>query len=346
MSLSPDDLPEEVGRALDRLADEDATAVLAAARSKARAHAQEVLERALVHRLLARAGAGQAPEQPHPPSEPRHLADARSEPDRSEGEALYLYGVVSADESPSTSIAGVSPGGPIETVECDGLAAVVSRVPLSEFGDEHLKENLEQMAWLERTARGHEAVIEAVRTQSTMIPMRLCTLFRSRKAIREMLSREAEPLRDGLERLSGRSEWGVKVLADLARLQLSFPSVQAAPADRADVSAGRSYLQGRQAERRLAREVDAWVRGVVREVHDTLTAAASMGLRNPVQPRELSGYDDEMVLNGVYLVPDATLDQFRICVDDLNQRYSSVGLRLELTGPWPPYNFVAAPEAQ
>ena len=96
---------------------------------------------------------------------------------------------------------------------------MVSRVPLSEFGDEHLKQNLERMDWLERTARGHEAVMENMSTQTTMIPMRICTLFRGQASVREMLTREAEPLADALDRLAGRSEWGVKALADMAGVQ-------------------------------------------------------------------------------------------------------------------------------
>jgi hypothetical protein len=344
MKLGPEDLSEPIGRALDKLADEDAAEVLAAARSGAKAHVQQLLEGALIERLLARAFAAQSLAQLSTASEHRLDEERGRQPDTGGEEALYLYGVVFADEPPPTAITGVPPGGPVETVTCDGLAAVVSCVPLSEFGDEHLKENLEKMPWLERTARAHEAVIEVVRTRCTMIPMRLCTLFRSRQAICDMLSREAEPLQEALARLAGRSEWGVKVLADLPRIQLSLSSASATHGERDDVSTGRGYLEVRRAERRLAREVETWVRETVHEVHQSLAAAAAIGLRNPVQPRELSGYAEEMVLNGVYLVADSELEEFRNCVDHLNERHSTIGLRLELTGPWPPYNFVAAPE--
>ena len=79
-------------------------------------------------------------------------------------------------------------------------------------------------------------------------------------------------------------------------------------------------------------------------MHETLTAASATGLRNPLHPRELSGYEDEMVLNGVYLVPDAATRRFSTLVDGLDERYAASGLRFELTGPWPPYNFVSPPE--
>ena len=83
--------------------------------------------------------------------------------------------------------------------------------------------------------------------------------------------------------------------------------------------------------------VGAWA---VSEVHETLTAASATGLRNPLHPRELSGYEDEMVLNGVYLVADAhlTIPDARGWTQRAIRAHRP---RLELTGPWPPYNFVS-----
>jgi hypothetical protein len=47
-----------------------------------------------------------------------------------------------------------------------------------------------------------------------------------------------------------------------------------------------------------------------------------------------------MLLNGVYLVDDEDEDRFRRVVDELSEEYSRVSVTVELTGPWPPYNFV------
>jgi gas vesicle protein GvpL/GvpF len=341
MSLDRDRLPGDIAKQLDRLADEDAAEVLARARANAAARVQEALEQALVERLLTRVGLPSAEEHNYDSQEQARPA---SDTPQSEGEALYLYGVVSADATPTSMVAGVVPGGPLEMVAQDDLAAVVSRVPLSEFGDDHLKYNLERIDWLERTARGHETVIEVVRTQSTMIPMRMCTLFRSASSVREMLAREAQPLAEALVRLAGRSEWGVKALADLSRIQDALSSEPAPATAGGRGEAGRRYLEGRQAERRVVREIDGWLQTAIAEAHEGLSGLAAMSLRNPVQPQELSGYEEEMVLNGVYLVADSAFERFRARVDDFNARYTPNGLRLELTGPWPPYNFVSPPE--
>jgi hypothetical protein len=47
-----------------------------------------------------------------------------------------------------------------------------------------------------------------------------------------------------------------------------------------------------------------------------------------------------MVLNGVYLVPVSAETRFHAQIRALGQEFASLGLQLELTGPWPAYNFV------
>jgi hypothetical protein len=347
MSADPERLPDELARALDRLADEDAARVLAQARAGATARAQALLEEALVTRLLARA----LPQAPAAPAtgaaaEPPAVAEAESESAGSDSaqpgdeEILYLYGVMRADAPTPANASGVGPDSPVGLVVAGDLAAVISRVPASEFGDEHLKQNLERMEWLERTARRHEAVLETIREHATVIPMRMCTLFRSAESVREMLEREYEPLERALDRLIGRNEWGVKALVDLAVVRRRLATDTGASMAPDLAASGRGYLESKQAERRSANETRAWVRETATAVHEALTAAAASASRNPPQPRELTGYEDEMVLNGAYLVADDEVERFSALVAELDERHRPEGLRLELTGPWPPYNFV------
>jgi hypothetical protein len=48
-----------------------------------------------------------------------------------------------------------------------------------------------------------------------------------------------------------------------------------------------------------------------------------------------------MVLNGVYLVPDDDLERFHAELPVVEAEFGSLGVELELTGPWPAYNFVS-----
>jgi hypothetical protein len=47
-----------------------------------------------------------------------------------------------------------------------------------------------------------------------------------------------------------------------------------------------------------------------------------------------------MFLNGVYLVPDVAAPTFRDVVDTLADEFDRHGVEVDLSGPWPAYNFV------
>ena len=53
-----------------------------------------------------------------------------------------------------------------------------------------------------------------------------------------------------------------------------------------------------------------------------------------------SGHPGEMILNGVYLVEADALEAFRTEVAELSEAFAPSGIELEMTGPWPAYNFV------
>jgi hypothetical protein len=48
-----------------------------------------------------------------------------------------------------------------------------------------------------------------------------------------------------------------------------------------------------------------------------------------------------MILNGAYLVETKRTEGLRRLLSELEDRHRALGARLELTGPWPPYNFVS-----
>jgi hypothetical protein len=106
---------------------------------------------------------------------------------------------------------------------------------------------------------------------------------------------------------------------------------------------GGSYLGRKQQDLRLRDEVDAALDAAVQESHARLEEWAVASELLPPQRAELSGHSGEMVLNGAYLVDDERLDGFGTVIDELGRQYGGdKGLTFELTGPWPPYNFVGA----
>ena len=112
--------------------------------ARAESEAVAILRDALVQAATTR--------QPQPKPEPKPVR--RSEPVA--GELVWVYCVVPADARPPRGAAGVDPRFPVERVAAAGLAAFVSRVPVAEFGAEALRQNLNELDWLERVWRKGE----------------------------------------------------------------------------------------------------------------------------------------------------------------------------------------------
>jgi Gas vesicle synthesis protein GvpL/GvpF len=254
----------------------------------------------------------------------------------------YAYCVMAGDARPELDgVAGVDPARPPRVVRRAGLAAVAGDVALAEFGAAALKRNLEDVRWLERVARAHEAVLDRALQAGTVVPLRLCTVFAGDAAVLAMLDRERAALQAALDRLEGRAEWGVKLIADPGAVRAAAGGRSAAGAEeRAGAPAsGHAYLARKRRDRHAREEARRIAHEAARAVHTGLgaQAAAATVLRAP--PRELSGDPGELVLNGAYLVDRARADEFRALAERLGEGQRPRGLRLEVTGPWPPYSF-------
>jgi hypothetical protein len=345
---------------LAALAAQDVEELVAGARAAGREEAREVLQRLWrdayleaaqpprdVHREASPRNAQleasprdaqpeASPRDAQPEASPRNAqpeASPRDAPEASRGPAWWLYCVVSEADAGRVPphLRGVDPSGPVEIVAGGELAAVVSRVPLPEFGDERLREHLEDLAWVEQVARAHEHVLEATMTTTTIVPLRLCTIYLSRERVETFLDEQAHELAGALAGLRGRTEWGVKVFAP----PLERPAVPG------EAAGGGEYLQRKRGERAAREEAHRRAAQCAQDVHERVEREAVRACVNRPQHPEAHGRDTEMLLNGAYLVDDARRDAVREVVDELVDEYGPLGFSIELTGPWPPYNFVA-----
>lgn len=297
--------------------------------ARAEAEAVAVLRAALVRAAL---GEG-APEEPR-----------RPQPD--EGELLWAYCVLRAGDAYPPDMAGVEPSTSIRGIEVGQLTVLASGVPHAGYAEEPLRRNLNDLQWLERVARAHEAVLERTLEVTTIVPLRLCTLFDSEANLRAMLERERDALLTALAALDGRQEWGVKLLADRVRLdeeaRVRSEESDALENELDSRSEGGAYMLRRRLERQVREQADVLAAEIADDVHGRLQEWAVDAVTRPPQNRELSGHEGEMLLNAAYLIEADRIDELRELVTELEARHRGAGVQIEMTGPWPPYNFVPA----
>ena len=221
----------------------------------------------------------------------------------------------------------------------------MSRVSLQEFGQEELEANLEDIQWVESKVLAHQGVLETVLVSRTLVPMRFCTIYRSESRVQEMLAQHYDDFVDALEHLEGEQEWGVKVYCDgetlAQRVGKISDRIKELQAEMEQKSSGAAYFLKKKMDETIAEEVERVSDEYAQRSHDRLSSHAEEAVINPLQSRKLTGRQEAMVLNGAYLVAEEQLAGFRAELESLEGEYSDLGFSYEMTGPWPPYNFVA-----
>jgi len=261
------------------------------------------------------------------------------------GLGWYLYGVAAADEASARLGAGLAAGAAqeVELVTEGPLVGVASRVSLEEFDEQALPDRLSDATWLEQKIRTHEHVLERVLEHASVVPCRFCTVYRGEVELRRFLSERGEALEAALDRVRGRVEVGVKAFVDRDRFAAGRArqndDIRQLEAQASTAEGGRAYLERRRLEQLVASELERFRGEAADRIHTRLLSAAEDGLVLPLQASELSWRAEEMVFNGAYLV---TADRvgFEEALGSLARDIRDDGIDLELTGPWPAYNFV------
>jgi len=249
--------------------------------------------------------------------------------------ATYVYAITRRPAPERLrGMRGVS-GEPVRSIEHGGLSAIVGSVDPRRFSEEPARGGEEELRALEGLLRTHHRVVQALAGDTTVLPLRLGTVYRGDERVEALLEDRRAEFEATLERIAGRTEWGVKLLVDSA-------AFDAEPEDREPdagpaAGAGTRYLLRRRSEERSRQRRWDRAAALADQVHAALDAVAAASRRHAPQDARLSGHRGWMVLNGAYLV-DQGRDRELLAVvrrfDDPER-----GVRLELTGPWAPYSF-------
>jgi gas vesicle protein GvpL/GvpF len=261
--------------------------------------------------------------------------------------AYYVYCIAettAATQLPAESLpTAIEEDATLEWVATDTLAALVSQVPRFTYNEERLADHLTDATWTAIRAMRHETVVEYVARRATVIPLRFGTIYLERTGIEQMLGAQRRELQEIIEQLRGREEWGVNVYCDRTALLSSITSVSPVLRDLAErakqAPPGQSYLIQKKIEALRVDEARAAVNGIVDQIEEKLKEQSDDVRRLRILKVETTEHG-ELKAKFAFLVQRSGFDQFREAAERLAQEHQNAGLRLELTGPWPVYNFV------
>jgi hypothetical protein len=212
---------------------------------------------------------------------------------------------------------------------------IAADAPLVLYDSAPIDRRLRDLTWVSTCAVAHEAVVEHLAKAGTVIPMKLFTLFASDERalvhIRQTRARLAQMVR----RVAGRHEWGVRVSFDPERAPARS---RRPPREAARGRPGTRFLMRKKTEQHAARRLAAQAHADVEWAFRQLRRGADDARRRAPLDAEAGA---RVLLDAVFLVPSTKVTRFQAAVKGVSARLVEAGCAVTLTGPWPPYNFVA-----
>ncbi len=261
-------------------------------------------------------------------------------------EAYYLYCI--GETEAVASVWGKEMPQPIEPettfvkIDGGGLSAVASVVALADYGEEALRARLSEATWVAVRAMRHEKVVEHFSRRASVVPLRFGTIYLESEKVERMLAERHDELLAIIERLRGREEWGLNVYTDRARLKEAIVSLSPRLSELSEQAAqakpGQAYLMRKKIDSLRDAETRAETRRVAAAIEQELAGAAAASARLRVLKDE-GGEQGDVAAKLAFLVERGRFEEFRAAAERLAQKYEGAGFKLELTGPWPPYNF-------
>ena len=229
--------------------------------------------------------------------------------------SFLLYGIVHGDRMEPREKPGFI-GYPRASimVRTDRLGAIVSRLSLADADPDVVRLMV------------YSKIVESFNKERAVIPMRYGCRFKTIGDIVEFLTREQGTFGALLDELDGRVEMSANVAFDDPR---DDPEPPASRLLSSAMPSGTSYLAGRRRHYSLVDQSGARRE----EVRKSLCAMAEGKFIRAIPER--SSHDRKSMLTIHFLVSREGVAEFTRALRADRRR------SIELSGPWPPYNFVS-----
>ena len=253
---------------------------------------------------------------------------------------VYLYGFVPDELRSPPQLTGIDDAA-VELLPLAGFAAVISRVPASDYDAEAIEHRLQDLKWVAARGIEHERVVAWCVDQAQIIPASLLTLYSSVDALKHSAEAQHHIITNELQRLRQVREWDLKISYDARRLaenSARFSSaLQQIEGEIANAPPGRKYLLERKRGEITKSEVARVAAAEAQNILERARALSAEVITLPIPPtREQL----PVVLHAALLVDRSREAQLIERLEDTVNEYTDTGIEVSFSGPWAPYRFV------
>ena len=217
------------------------------------------------------------------------------------------------------------------------IEAIVGKLDRKIDGAEIKNKLLTDPKWAEANILRHHEAIDRMFQKSAVIPMKFGIMYKTEKSLAGMLAKHYPKFKDLIFQLRDKKEWGVKAYFDrkkfIESLKKKNKEIQILEKRRSAAPEGMRWYIERKIDEIIAQESEEEIKKELRHLIGKLEKYSEKARLNKALAKD-------MILNAACLVKNNSLPSFSAFFHKLAKDTASNGIKLEITGPWPPYNFV------
>jgi hypothetical protein len=234
---------------------------------------------------------------------------------------LYLYGIIDSSDQITESIYGLEGTGVYNIPFCD-IGAVVSEInqPIQDV--------------TEGTVLEHEAIVEKLMADFTVLPVRFQTVIDGRYNLLSMMQSHYRDFKDNLERLCNKFEFGIKVIWSADKIKENIiKTLNKEQQKKLELgsSPSKKFMKDKFDKYKIDKEFEAKADKLIKVMDIFFSKFAAEKRIDKLKTENL-------LLDAVYLVEKDKESNFREAFRHIKSARSD--FKYLFSGPWPAYNFV------
>jgi hypothetical protein len=236
---------------------------------------------------------------------------------------LYLYGIIDARDGLDATTRGID-GGSIETIETDGIAAVITRVSRPRIRPQ--RANL----------AAHNNLLRSLVEHQTVIPCAFGMVASSEEQLQDVLRANHDKLLGLLARLRGKVEMSLNVYWNTSNIFEFFVGTNQELKQMRD----RVFHPGREPSLEEKLELGKTFENLLQQCRERHTQQVI----NTLAPycadvRAVDPGNEQMIMKLVCLVSKDQQDRFERGIQEAAHRFDD-HYTFKYSGPWAPFDFV------
>ena len=255
----------------------------------------------------------------------------------------YIFAITLSQYEYELPDAELADGFPLFVYGFGKIQAVLSEVPLDEYGEQALQLKLNDPSWFETTLRTHNSILGMIQKVASMVPMRICTICDTSDALTAFLNEHHDDFVNTLELIEGNQSWTLVINCNRRKLRLltkkasnRVRAIQAEVSGKSPEIVHNLYLK---LEEVLEEEAHSVCKACVKHSHGTLSSFASKNLIHTLTGENSLEDDLQEIFKCEYLISNQSKESFLTELHSLKESYKSLGFDLQVDGPYPPSRF-------